>query len=272
MGHILCSTGALLGRPNGRDFGLLPSLEEKLHCDGLELMFYDSWYDQRDALFSILKRLKKPILAFHCEKGICSKLCSPIAQEIDLALQLFLINCQLASALHIDTMVFHLWDGWMDDEQIRAALSHYNELSSIAGDHHIRLTIENIVTKQQDPLHYCHLLLQHHPDAAFTYDTKMAAFHQQEKSFFEEQNEAFSAAVRHLHINDYNGGYMDWQQFKTRHIGDGHVDFASLFSFLKSISYQGHFTTEATSFDQTGSINLDKLNHTLDLLKIYAQE
>ena len=100
----------------------------------------------------------------------------------------------------------------------------------------------------------------------------MAAFHQQEQSLYETENASLAASIRHLHVNDYAGGYMDWPQFKTRHIGDGHVDFNSLFSYLKSISYQGHFTTEATSFDQAGTIDLNKLNHTLSLLKNLAQE
>lgn len=272
MGKILCSTGALLGRPNGRDFNLLPQLEDKLNCDGLELMFYDTWYDQQDALFSVLTRLKKSITVFHAEKGICGKLCSNDPQEVKSALDLFTVNCTFASALHIDTMVFHLWDGWMDDAHIRAALSRYPELNAIAQEYHIRLTIENIVTRQQDPLHFCRLLLQQHPEAVFTYDTKMAAFHQQDQALYETENAHVAAAIRHLHINDYDGGYMDWPRFKTRHIGDGHVDFNSLFPFLKSIPYQGHFTTEATSFDQTGKIDLDKLNNTLALLKNLAQE
>ena len=271
MNKILCSTGALLGRPNGRDFSLLPALEEKLNCDGLELMFYDSWYDQQDALFSTLTKLEKPLLVFHAEKNICSKLCSADPQEVKTALDSFTVNCAFAEALHIDTMVFHLWDGWMDETQLLFALARYPELNAIAREHHILLTIENIVTKQQDPIHYCRLLLQH-PDIVFTYDTKMAAFHQQEQALYEKKNAAFVAAIRHLHINDYNGGYMDWPQFKTRHIGEGHVDFDSLFSFLKSIPYTGYFTTEATSFDKTGTIDLNKLNHTLSILKKYAQE
>lgn len=272
MGKILCSTGALLGRPNGRNFNLLPQLEENLHCDGLELMFYDTWYEQQNELFSVLTRLKKPLYVFHAEKGICGKLCSNDSHDIKTALNQFTINCAFASALHIETMVFHLWDGWMDDAHVLAALAHYSELNAIAQDHHVRLTIENIVTKQQDPLHYCRVLLQKHPDAVFTYDTKMAAFHQQEQALYETENASLAASIRHLHVNDYAGGYMDWPQFKTRHIGDGHVDFNSLFSYLKSISYQGHFTTEATSFDQAGTIDLNKLNYTLSLLKNLAQE
>ena len=36
--RILCSTGALIGRPNGRDFTLLGPCTQKLTCDGFEFM------------------------------------------------------------------------------------------------------------------------------------------------------------------------------------------------------------------------------------------
>lgn len=34
MRRVLCSTGALVGRPNGRDFRLLTGLADRLQCDG----------------------------------------------------------------------------------------------------------------------------------------------------------------------------------------------------------------------------------------------
>ena len=36
MAQILCSTGALIGRPNNRDYRLLESFAKQLHCDGFE--------------------------------------------------------------------------------------------------------------------------------------------------------------------------------------------------------------------------------------------
>ena len=57
MAEILCSTGALIGRPNGRKYELLKDLVPLLTCDGLEFMMYDSWYDQTEALARFLKDL-----------------------------------------------------------------------------------------------------------------------------------------------------------------------------------------------------------------------
>ena len=67
MNRILCSTGALIGRPNGRDFNLLSSLVPQLECDGLELLMYDTWYDKIGELCRVVKGLSKPVCVFHLE-------------------------------------------------------------------------------------------------------------------------------------------------------------------------------------------------------------
>ncbi len=36
MCKILCSTGALIGKPNNRDYKLLKDLSKQLTCDGFE--------------------------------------------------------------------------------------------------------------------------------------------------------------------------------------------------------------------------------------------
>ena len=55
MRKILCSTGALIGRPNGRDYRLLKQFCPQLDCDGFEFILYSTWYDQIDALTAFLK-------------------------------------------------------------------------------------------------------------------------------------------------------------------------------------------------------------------------
>ena len=53
MHQIICSTGALFGIPNGRNYRLLADCVDKLRCDGYEFMFYSTWYDQIDQVASI---------------------------------------------------------------------------------------------------------------------------------------------------------------------------------------------------------------------------
>ena len=70
MNRVLCSTGTMIGRPNGRDFTLLEAIVPKLKCDGLELLMYDTWYDKVPQLKSFIKTLPMPVYVFHLEKTI----------------------------------------------------------------------------------------------------------------------------------------------------------------------------------------------------------
>ena len=48
MNQILCSTGAIIGKPNNNDYRLLREYAPKLECDGFELMMSSSWYSHID--------------------------------------------------------------------------------------------------------------------------------------------------------------------------------------------------------------------------------
>lgn len=154
MNEILCSTGALLGRPNGRDYRQLDRMAERLTCDGFEFMIYGSWY----------------------------------------------------------------------------------------------------------------------PEIHFIYDTKMAQFHRQTLQIFEPEWDWIlrEGHIRHLHINDYDGGYMDWGNFHVLPIGQGDVDFAAFFAKLFSYGYEGDYTIEATAFDDvSGAVDFEMLNRCVgDLRKL----
>lgn len=43
MKKILCSTGAIIGLRNGRDYKLFKPLGKQLTCDGFEFVMYSSW-------------------------------------------------------------------------------------------------------------------------------------------------------------------------------------------------------------------------------------
>ena len=70
MNSILCSTGCLLGRPNGRDFSMLKDLCPQIKADGLELLMYDTWYGSEGAIATTVNSLNLPVPVFHLEKSI----------------------------------------------------------------------------------------------------------------------------------------------------------------------------------------------------------
>ena len=107
----------------------------------------------------------------------------------------------------------HLWDGVYSDTTIENNIKGYGELIKIAEENEIDLYIENVVCNHYDPLSNWKRLLNEYPDAKLILDTKMAAFHNQMEAIYENQNKKlWENNIKHLHINDYNGCYMEWSK------------------------------------------------------------
>ena len=87
MHQILCSTGALIGRPNGRDYRLLKQFCPQLECDGFEFMLYSTWYDQIDMLTAFLESIQLNIPVIHCEKSLSEHISIGGDEELREALQ-----------------------------------------------------------------------------------------------------------------------------------------------------------------------------------------
>ena len=96
MCEIICSTGALLGRANNRDYRLLEPLSKQLMCDGFEFMMYGLWYEETDVLIKTLQSMKLHIPVMHCEKRIGEAISKG---EFDEAYRKFDINCNIAKEI-----------------------------------------------------------------------------------------------------------------------------------------------------------------------------
>ena len=260
MNRILCSTGALIGRPNGRDYRLLTSCRDALECDGFELLMYNSWLDRADELLQFLSGLRVSFPSFHIEKDVGNLISRDNEGDVERAFVLFETDCRLARELGSEKLVLHLWGGIDSDKNIKNNFECYKTLKSIADGYKLALTIENVVCNQRDPHTHLKELVELYPDVRFTYDTKMAEFHSQSALIYLPENNDVFERISHLHINDYSGGYMDWSNLRTIGIGEGQVDFARLFGFLRQKGYSGDFTVEATSFGEDGVIDFARLN------------
>ena len=73
MKKVLCSTGALIGRPNNRDYRLIKEFAPGLECDGFEFMMYSTWYHQVEKLINELKNSLNEKLKSRKSKKICSE-------------------------------------------------------------------------------------------------------------------------------------------------------------------------------------------------------
>ncbi len=267
MHRILCSTGALIGRPNGRNYRLLTACADRLSCDGFEFMMYESWYGQLPELRAFLIEASLPVPVFHCDKMVGNLISRNGPGDMDEANRRFAANCELAALMGADRMVLHLWGGLDSDRDMAHTVSCYPMLLRIAESQGVLLTIENVVCNQADPMTHLRTLTTTYPDIAFTFDTKMAAFHSQLECLYDPENAHLFPHIRHIHVNDYAGGHQNWSALATLHMGDGHINFDRFFAYIREQNYQGDFTVEATSFDETGAIDDEKLNATFHRLR-----
>lgn len=261
MNQIFCSTGALIGRPNGRDYRLLKEFCPQLNCDGFELMIYPDWYEQKEELVRFLKPLKINIPVLHCEKAMSEHITRGGEEELAEAFRLFRINCDIAASLGADRMVLHLWNGVISDSRFENNLQAFGELHRIAESRQLDLLVENVVC-HKDPMTHWEELYRTYPEIHFVFDTKMADFHRQLELLYKEEYAWLwkENHIRHYHVNDYGGAYMEWSNLKVLPVGRGHIDFGRFFAFLNRTGYRGDLTLEATGFDQTGRVDFDMLN------------
>ena len=270
MHKILCSTGALIGRPNGRDYRLLKTFCPQLDCDGFEFILYDSWYPEVPQITVFLRELNIDIPVLHCEKTVAEHIARGGEEELAEAFRLFEINCTLAEAVGAGKMVFHLWNGLISDSCFGNNLRACPELNERAKRHGLTLLVENVVC-HGDPMAHWTELYQAYPEILFVFDTKMADFHRQldllyapEYAWLWQENH-----ILHYHVNDYGGEYKDWNNLRVLQLGKGHIDFDRFFRFIKDTEYSGDFTLEGTGFDQSGSVNLQNLNDQFELARSY---
>ena len=274
MHQILCSTGALIGRPNGRDYRLLKQFQPQLDCDGFEFMLYNTWYDQIEELTAFLKTIQLHIPVVHCEKSLSEHISAGGDEELREAFRLFEINCSVAEALGAEKMVFHLWNGIISDSNFESNLRAYPELRERAEKHGLTLLVENVVCNGTDPMTHWAELYQQYPDIRFVFDTKMADFHRQLELLYQPEYDWLwkEGHIQHYHVNDYDGGYKDWSNLKVLPLGKGHIDFERFFQFVKQTGYTGGFTFEATGFDKTGTVNIRNLNEQFALARKYLNQ
>lgn len=269
MCKILCSTGALLGKPNNRDYTLLETLSKQLSCDGYEFMMYNTWYLDAEDMLNALTMMQLPMPIMHCEKHIGEIISKGGSENLIEACGLFEMNCMIAQTIGAEKMVVHLWDGLLSDMNFKHNLEAYAELNDIAQSYHLDLLVENVVCNQESPLlHWCELA-EKYPDIHFVFDTKMAAFHGELDLLYQPEYEWLwkNDHIRHYHINDYAGGLQDWKNLRSLPMGEGRVDFENFFQHMKKIGYHDTFTVEATAFNQDGIVDTDMLNRQFQYIR-----
>ena len=270
MNEILCSTGSLIGRPNGRDFRLLEQYCPQLNCDGFEFILYGVWYDRIEELRLFLKKLKLYIPVMHCEKTIGELWAEGGEENEKEAERRLILNCELARDLGAKKLVLHLWNGIISDTRFENNLAAYPLIRETAERFGLDPLIENVICRT-DPMSRWVELRKHDPDVHFVFDTKMADFHRQLDSLYQPENDWLwkEGHLRHFHVNDYGGGYLGFSNLKVLPMGRGHIDFDRFFAFIRRIGYRDTFTFESTAFNQEGQVDLEMLNEQYETARGY---
>lgn len=263
--QILASSGAFIGRYNGRNHKIFLSEADKIASDGFEFMMYDSYYGKIEEIISDFREKSLNVPTFHADKFIGQKIGVGGEENRREAFSLFDKNCEAARKVGAKKVILHLWNGPISDDNIENNLCALGELMKISYSYGVLLATENVVCRTGSPIEYIRLLADRYPDSLFTFDTKMAAFHDELESSLSGEYLSLwrEKRIAHLHINDYNGSYKDWDNLKTRHIGEGKIDFDKFFQFLSSVGYEGTATLECSSMDETGKIYPEKMSESI---------
>lgn len=269
--HFLVSTGAMIGRPNGRNIRLLDNLIPKLNCDGLEFMFYSNWYENPGEILNYLKTVSLPIPVVHCQKTVGELITEGKDTE---AIRNFTVNADIAAGVGAKKMVLHLWNGVISDSNFNNNARMYGKLREIASNRGVDLLVENVLCNIATPMTRWLELRQMYPDIHFIFDTKMAVFHDELKLIYDKDYSWLfdEGHIKHFHVNDYGGGYMTWEDLRVLPVGAGKIDFKPFYRLINELKYDDTLTIEATAMQKDGSVNTDMLNKCIEDIKRGLEE
>ena len=265
---VYASNGAFITRYNGRDYHHIAKYAPMLTCDGIEFLMYFVW---KDEVADVRRFLKDTLLNYpvmHMDKQIGEALSEFGSGGKEEAMRLFMRDLDTAEEIGSRKLVLHLWNGPYSDAHFDDALALYGEMQDMAARRGMELTAENVTCVNNVCLDHLLKMRALFPAAHFTYDTKMAELHGENELLGREKylDLLQSGAISHLHVNDTKlTPGMD--RLPIMHIGDGCVQFDSFFALLKKVGYSGTATVESTSVYEDGSVDIAKLNRSLQTVK-----
>ena len=96
---ILPSTGAFIGRVNGRDPRAFLGIADRLDTDACEFMMYESFYGREEAVLSDFMATGLSFPVFHIEKRVGEYVGLGGEEDLSEARRRFLVNCRAAARL-----------------------------------------------------------------------------------------------------------------------------------------------------------------------------
>lgn len=263
MNPIYLSSGAFVGRVNGRNIGLLPQHAKSFVCDGFEFMVFEDFYADIGAIIASCQGLTIPVL--HTDKAIGDWISTPGADAQAQGQALFVKNCRIAKGLGATKLVLHGWGIPDSDKQFERNARRIGQLLTIAQAEGLDLLVENCFCVNDSPLAHLEALAACYPALGVIIDTRPAAFHDELEAVY--GSPLWRGAIRHLHISDYRGGVKQWDaMYPIPQPGQGQIDWPAFFAALSRNGYTQSITLEAPSMLAQG-IDAQTLNSGLDFIR-----
>ena len=266
--QLLCSTGTFSRFPDLTDYRSILTYGSDLEVDGLELMFYPDWSTKIEQIATELLKSRLRFPAIHAEKGIGPALISSRPEEHEQGWQWMQASCQLGKLLGANFLIFHLWGLPDSDAKIEQNLQFLNGCMKIAEDFGIKLVLETIPCKFNDPLSNVYRALEREPEVLVALDTEFLEMHNQLNMALEADWLWQHNRVCHIHIKDYNSNlYSTDNSRRYLHPGEGSIDFPKFFDSLRLHSFSGYISLETSVVNHDGTRDIHKLKKSLSILQ-----
>ncbi len=261
--EIYASTGTFIGMANGFDHNIIKEKAKEIDCSGFELLILTAWHDDLDDIIRQIASFGIDFPVIHFAKGIGILFAENTADAVLQARRDFSQNVEAAKRIGAKKAVLHLWGGPNSDLFVDYSVKYLPEFYRECEDAGIELLIENIPAKYHGPV--CNWLLarKNYHDVKFIYDTRFGEFHAEHDRIF---SPAFWRDVKHIHVSSFLGNTERWGLLRPiLHPGEGRVDIDSLLARMPR--YDGTVTLESPVLAADGSIDTQKLNRSLELLR-----
>ncbi|HPE94723.1 MAG TPA: sugar phosphate isomerase/epimerase [Bacillota bacterium] len=251
MANVYLSAGTFITKLNGRDITLLDKYAPCFDCDGFEFMMYPEYYGRTDEVVKYTAKVLTPV--FHADKTIGDLLSGGSEEEYAKALEMFDVNLCAAKNIGASKAVFHCWGIPDSDRRMTRIVEEIGALYERSKSSGIDMLVENCVCVNGSPLDHLETLAREISGIGLIVDVRCAQFHGELErtmnSFIWKKN------VRHVHISDFAGSYMDWTKLRPiLRPTYGTIDWDVVWNGLKNNGYDNTFTLESPTFLPGGRI------------------
>ena len=263
---IYCSTGTIIGHENNFDWNLIIENKNNIAANGFELMMLKVYYTQFREMEKVFAANDMTFPVLHSDKDIGTLLSHADKESTTEAFRMYDLNCEFGANIGAEKVVVHLWGGGDSDKNIEHNINMCEKILEISQKYKITLLIENIPCWLKDPLTYWDILEQRYPELRFIVDTRFLGFHSQTEEIF-TSNWFDKGKIIHTHVSDFNGPPRDFSSLRPiLHPHEGIIDMDTLLAGITDI-YDGSITLESPVIHADGSLDINKLNNTLNYMK-----